>query len=990
MGFRFIKKLIAFDIGIHLKTYTLLARLLFAVLLGWMSLWTTTSLAQQRAPWVRPSAANLRAAEVAMVDVRAKVMGRHATTQVDIVLHNPNAVVIEAAFEFPLREGQTVTGFSLENEDHSGFLKAAPVEKAKGQAVFEQIVREGADPGLLEKTAGNHFKLRVYPLSAQRYRTVKLEISEFLVPDKTGLLTYQAPLKLQDAQPKKFSFTLDVEGIAPKNVKLSDGLQSAQLKAQQNGINLGFYPDKIPRKGEFAVSWKSPNQLFTDTGTMDGEHYFRAQVPLSLTTAARKAPNPVTIVWDASGSGAQRDHGRELAFLDATFKAIGNTKVYLIVTHVEAQSPREFEVKQGRWDDLREVLEKMPYDGASNPAAWNATVPVPRNLTKEELAGFAKLTLLFSDGIGNWGATPEPNKAHPLYAISAVAGANSSGLRALAEATGGRYIDLLQGSVAQAVAQLSVAQARLIRMSADGADKLVSASTFAEGGFIQIAGHFTKSHANVLFEFEMPSGAIIQRSIEVKAPATAKGEFKPLVAQQWAEMTITALEANASEHRSEILRLGSEFGVVSSRTSLIILERLSDYLRFNIMPSDPIWREEYKQQVKNKEAQKAAEQSLHLDNLVQRFNAKAAWWEKDFPKGEKPIPAKISNDSHPAMAMSAAPALMAPPPPRPAPAVVKSSAAAPSPQTPLVEAKQKTIVINVQKQEMTAPYATRLREASDDKRYAIYLDEKPSYAHSSAFYLDAAEIFFEKGQKKIGLRVLSNLAEISFEERSLLRILAYRLQQAGLFEEAILLFKQVRDLAPNEPQSWRDLGLAYAANGQAQKAIDALWATASRKWDWRFADADLIALGELNAIAARTPGLNLSRVDSRLLRHLPVDLRVVMTWDADSTDIDLWVKDPNQEDAYYGHQLTYQGGRMSRDFVAGYGPEEYLLKVAKPGRYEVRGKFYGSRQQRFSPYTTVMLRFVTGFGQANQAEQSVIMRLPEKGNEVFVGSFEVK
>ena len=238
--------------------------------------------------------------------------------------------------------------------------------------------------------------------------------------------------------------------------------------------------------------------------------------------------------------------------------------------------------------------------------------------------------------------------------------------------------------------------------------------------------------------------------------------------------------------------------------------------------------------------------------------------------------------------------------------------------------------------------------------------------------------------------MLSNLAEIQFEEKSLLRILGYRLQQAKMFDQAILLFKQIRILAPNEPQSWRDLGLAYAANGQRQEAVDALWTTASRKWDSRFADIDLIALAELNTIVANNPTLDVSKINPRLLRNLQVDLRVIIAWDADNTDIDLWVTDPNGEHAYYGNQKTYQGGRMSRDFTAGYGPEEFVLKVAKPGRYEVRGKFFGSRQQRFSPYTTITAHFITGFGTKNQKEDSVIVRLPEKGNEVSIGSFEVK
>jgi uncharacterized protein YfaP (DUF2135 family) len=168
---------------------------------------------------------------------------------------------------------------------------------------------------------------------------------------------------------------------------------------------------------------------------------------------------------------------------------------------------------------------------------------------------------------------------------------------------------------------------------------------------------------------------------------------------------------------------------------------------------------------------------------------------------------------------------------------------------------------------------------------------------------------------------------------------------------------------------------------------------ASRPWDARFADIDLIALGELNALHARYKSLDTkldtSRMDPRLLHNLPLDLRAVLSWDADNTDIDLWVTDPNGERAYYGHRLTYQGGAMSRDFTGGYGPEEFSLRSAKPGRYEVRAQFYGQRQQLISPYTTLMLWLSSGFGTAAQKDEHIVLRLQGTGQDVLVGSFEV-
>ena len=274
--------------------------------------------------------------------------------------------------------------------------------------------------------------------------------------------------------------------------------------------------------------------------------------------------------------------------------------------------------------------------------------------------------------------------------------------------------------------------------------------------------------------------------------------------------------------------------------------------------------------------------------------------------------------------------------------------------------------------------------------YRIYLDEKPGYLNSTAFYLDAADLFFEKHMNELGVRILSNLAEMDLENRHILRILGYRLVQAGQPQIAIPVFRKVLVLSPEEPQSYRDLGLAYAADKQSQKAIDTLNEVVVRPWHGRFPEIELITLAELNGIVATAKEkLDLSRIDPRLLENLPLDLRVVLTWDADNTDIDLYVTDPDGEKAYYGHRLTYQGGRMSLDFTGGYGPEEFSLKRAKPGKYKVEARYFGDRRQNVTGATTLQAKLTTKFGTTGQQEQIVTLRLQGRAETVFVGEFEV-
>jgi tetratricopeptide (TPR) repeat protein len=304
-----------------------------------------------------------------------------------------------------------------------------------------------------------------------------------------------------------------------------------------------------------------------------------------------------------------------------------------------------------------------------------------------------------------------------------------------------------------------------------------------------------------------------------------------------------------------------------------------------------------------------------------------------------------------------------------------------------------SIGIALKKWSANAPYIARMKAAAPEALYAIYLDEKPSWENSSAFYVDVADLLLQKGKWDLALRVLSNLAEMDLENRHVLRVLGYRLLQAGAPQLAIPVFEQVKQMAEEEPQSFRDLGLAYAAAGKRQEAVDHLYEVVLRPWDGRFAEVELIALAEMNAIIATAPAgskPDTSQIDSRLLRNLPLDVRAVLTWDADNSDMDLWVVDPDGEKCYYGNQNTQLGGRLSRDFTGGYGPEEFSLRRAKPGKYRVYANYFGDRQQLVTGATTLQLRLTTGYGTSRAKDEMVTVRLKNGGSTVMVGEFDVK
>jgi len=303
------------------------------------------------------------------------------------------------------------------------------------------------------------------------------------------------------------------------------------------------------------------------------------------------------------------------------------------------------------------------------------------------------------------------------------------------------------------------------------------------------------------------------------------------------------------------------------------------------------------------------------------------------------------------------------------------------------------------------PYLKALRAAKTGEAYGVYLEQRKSYELLPAFYLDCSD-FFAGVDPELSLRILTNVPELGLDDGRLLRIAAHRLQQLKQHDLAIDLFERVVRLRPEEPQSFRDLALALAdradglaAAGDADRALsdyrrslELLHKVVMNQWD-RFDEIEVIALMEANRLLAKlgTQDSALRTLfDPRLVKLLDPDVRIVMTWDTDNTDIDLHVTEPSGETCVYDHNRTTIGGALSKDFTQGYGPEEYVLRKAMPGQYKIQAHFFGNRDQQFVGPTTVQATIITHFGRADEKREAITLRLKDAKDMVDVGTVTVK
>jgi Ca-activated chloride channel homolog len=541
------------------------------------------------------------------VRIAGDVNGLSATTEIDMTFFNPNNRVLEGELQFPLLDGQSIAGFAM---DVNGKLRdAVPVEKAKGQQVFEDVIRGRIDPGLLEVTAGNNFKLRVYPLPANGTKRVVIRLAESLSNN-----LYRIPMSFGD---KIGRLDLDIRVNGASAVPTLRGGPANGLKFSQEFFGksgnhrLRETRNEFVGEGILEVGVRASTNELVQVENFDGKNYFTADIPLASREGERQIPSVVGIVWDSSASARTRDRAREFALLEAYFQKMRIRDV--------AEKTETFRIRNGEWNALRDVLQNTPYDGATNLGAF-----VPESNVREYL--------LFSDGLSNYGEKAFAQMSVPLYSVSAALKSDSVFLRHVAERSGGRSIDLTAVAAQEAARSLLNISTRVTRVESSGASELLLASPFAQSGRVQVAGIFSSSgsssSATLQLTLQHPDGKTdtINANLGEALPSTA-------AAMRWAMLKVNTLDAEYNLNRAEIRRLGQRFRLVTRETSLIVLDLVQDYARFEIAPPAEL-RDEFDRITSQMASQQRMARGNHLEQIVRGFEQKVKWWNHDFPKND--------------------------------------------------------------------------------------------------------------------------------------------------------------------------------------------------------------------------------------------------------------------------------------------------------------------------------------------------------------------
>jgi tetratricopeptide (TPR) repeat protein len=110
--------------------------------------------------------------------VSVEIRDQIARTTIEESFVNHTRSRLEGVFHFPLPQDASISGFGMWIGEE--LVEADVVEKQRAREIFETILREKRDPGLLEWLGGNIFKARVFPIEALSEKRIKIVYTQVL------------------------------------------------------------------------------------------------------------------------------------------------------------------------------------------------------------------------------------------------------------------------------------------------------------------------------------------------------------------------------------------------------------------------------------------------------------------------------------------------------------------------------------------------------------------------------------------------------------------------------------------------------------------------------------------------------------------------------------------------------------------------------------------------------------------------------------------
>lgn len=266
---------------------------------------------------------------------------------------------------------------------------------------------------------------------------------------------------------------------------------------------------------------------------------------------------------------------------------------------------------------------------------------------------------------------------------------------------------------------------------------------------------------------------------------------------------------------------------------------------------------------------------------------------------------------------------------------------------------------------------------SANKATEIFNKEKKKHENSAAYFLDVAKYFRNKWYSEEKAQEILEELQYKFSANpSALKALAYRYEELGQKEKALVVYLKILKIESKNAQSHRDVANAYAEIGNYKEALSkyARYKFAIKNLDALAYDEygqDLLLTTEVrNIIVLKGQELSLDRNTYEQDRIRSQTVRLLFEWNHPNTNFKLRIVSP---DDYYDDWETPPAKSAERK--KGYYSTQFFLDEAFEGEWRIITNYNGNEEKTPS-FLKVTVFF--DYDTKSQLKQTKVFKLSEK------------
>jgi Ca-activated chloride channel family protein len=577
--------------------------------------WASNVLIPQSRPWgFAPH--HTRAVEVTKVEVQIDIVETTATTTIEMHLVNQTPRRQEAELAFPVPDGAVVRSFAYDGPN--GQITAQVLPKDEARRIYEGLVATIRDPALVEFVGYNLIRSSVFPIEPNGKQKVRL-VYEHLLDTDGARVDYVLPRSesLQNTAP--WRVTAHIKAAKPISTvySASHKLEMERLGEREMSVTITDEATKSP--GPFRVSYLLQENgvtasMFAYPDPKVGGGYFLllAGLPADL---AREASVPVikrevTLVIDRSGSmrNEKIEQVKEAAL--QIIAGLQEGEAFNVIVYSNAVE--EFSPKPVLKSDARAKAAQRYIEGITATGGTNLYDALHAALSQEPTEGMLPIVLFLTDGLPTVGQTSEmairdlATKCNPhkrrVFTFGVGFDVNAPLLERIATESRGRVefvlpkedVEVKIGKVFKQLSGPVLADPRLQIVDDDGdvalgrtrdilparlpdlfeGDRLILLGQYVgdEPLSFRITGDYFGKQRTFKFTFDFDKASVKNGFVPRLWASRKIAELIDAVRQMGADSGASVDDPKAKELIDEIVRLSTEFGILTEYTAFLARE----------------------------------------------------------------------------------------------------------------------------------------------------------------------------------------------------------------------------------------------------------------------------------------------------------------------------------------------------------------------------------------------------------------------------------